>query len=59
MYQDFITAFSPFFDGFFGMVNNIIRIFFDIRIFEIPVIMFVIVPAFIIGLISLFFRGKT
>ena len=31
MWQDFITAFSPFFDGFFGAVNKIIRIFFDIR----------------------------
>lgn len=58
MWQDFITAFSPFFDGFFGAVNKIIRIFFDIRIFDIPIIMFPIVISLIYCVFSLIWRGK-
>ena len=57
-YQEFIQAFAPFFDGFFSAINSLIRIFFDIRIFDIPIIMYVIIPAFICGLFYIIFRGR-
>jgi hypothetical protein len=58
MYQQFIQAFSPFFYGFFGMINQIIKIFFDIRIFDVSIIMFVIVPAFIGMIFYIIWQGR-
>jgi len=52
MFNAFMQAFRPFFGAFASVVNQIIGIFFDIQIFDVPIIMFPIA----IGIVGMFFN---
>ena len=69
MWNEFITAFSPFFDNFFGAVNEVLSIFFDssvnangipngISLFGVPIIYFVIFGILFTGILNIIFKGK-
>lgn len=70
MWNEFITAFSPFFDSFFGMVNDVLGIFLNpatdpvtglpvgLSLFGVPILGFFIAGFVIYYIFVLIFQSK-
>lgn len=48
----FFSAFSPFIDGFVSMLNSVVGIFFRIKIFNVPIIIYPLFFGFLIFVFS-------
>lgn len=55
-FTDFFEQFSPFIDYFVSMLGKVIKIFFDIRIFDIPIIVYPLFFGFVITLFCQIFK---